>query len=321
MDSIAPGQINIRFNGPGPVTIPDDDVLFTLSFEGINSGSASLAWDNFLPGICGIMDSQGIYLPPGLTAGTLEVYPKDDAIIFGNRNVCEGSEILLSTPNTSLVNTWTLPDGSTQSSNLLTIASSVPSDSGDYSLTSVNTYGCIDQETLKVDIHPNPEIQISEIDPLCAEGHYDLTPGDGFDNYTWQDGSTDKSFSATGEGVFWVTVTDVHGCEATDSTTLVTCPAALLIPTAFSPNGDGKNEVFRASYTDPDVLGGYKLLIFNRWGELLFETNIISQGWDGTWHGKECPSGLYSYLIYFKKPENRNFSQESPIRGMVTLLK
>lgn len=69
----------------------------------------------------------------------------------------------------------------------------------------------------------------------------------------------------------------------------------LALPTAFSPNGDGLNDVLR-------ILGGknvkeIELAIYNRWGEQVFYTNDIKIGWDGTYKGKLQNSGVYAYTL------------------------
>lgn len=60
---------------------------------------------------------------------------------------------------------------------------------------------------------------------------------------------------------------------------MVTCPAALYVPSAFSPNHDSRNDVFHVTYTAPEGLDGFKMIIYDRWGQLLFESNAVEQGW------------------------------------------
>ena len=89
------------------------------------------------------------------------------------------------------------------------------------------------------------------------------------------------------------------------------------MPNVFSPNGDSKNETFNAV---GDNLTGFSLKIFNRWGNLLFETNSIGNGWDGTHKGSKVSSGTYVYLIEYSYTEKRNTINKN-IKGTVTLLK
>ncbi len=79
-------------------------------------------------------------------------------------------------------------------------------------------------------------------------------------------------------------------------------PARIFVPNAFTPNADGHNEVFKAESLSLYKLSDNKDLqftfrIFNRWGQLLFETHDVNAGWDGTYNGKEAPLGVYVYTI------------------------
>ncbi len=76
----------------------------------------------------------------------------------------------------------------------------------------------------------------------------------------------------------------------------------IFIPNAFTPDANGRNEVFK-----PECSGGkdYKLTIFNRWGEKVFETNNVSQGWDGTYASKIAPDGVYVYHVEFKNYKDK----------------
>jgi gliding motility-associated-like protein len=87
------------------------------------------------------------------------------------------------------------------------------------------------------------------------------------------------------------------------------------VPNAFTPNGDGLNEVFK-----PAIMGvmDYTLLIFNRWGELIFETHDIKKGWDGYYKGELCPHEVYVYKINFLDLE---FSMRHEFVGGVTLVR
>jgi gliding motility-associated-like protein len=95
-----------------------------------------------------------------------------------------------------------------------------------------------------------------------------------------------------------------------DDVSVYACPeeySSLIIPTGFSPNGDGLNDVFAASDTN---LSFYSCKIYNRWGNLVFESNPSLQTWNGQYQGGNCVEGTYYYIIeavgvddkkYFKK--------------------
>ena len=88
-------------------------------------------------------------------------------------------------------------------------------------------------------------------------------------------------------------------CSDTTSKTISVFPDLIYyIPNAITPNGDGLNDVFNVvglGYADM-----YNLKIYNRWGELLFESNKISEGWDGRFMGEYVQNGVYIYLVTFR---------------------
>ena len=89
----------------------------------------------------------------------------------------------------------------------------------------------------------------------------------------------------------------------------------LLIPNAFTPNGDGKNDLFKIdNFTDQELL---EFKIFNRWGTILFTTEDPSIGWDGTYKGKKQPFGVYGYVIRIVYAQN----VVETYKGTVTLLR
>ncbi len=99
---------------------------------------------------------------------------------------------------------------------------------------------------------------------------------------------------------YTILVTDLEtGCQTTLETELrplgVCSPGLLAVPNAFTPNGDGNNDVLYVRSTGVADILTFK--VFNRWGEQIFETDNISVGWDGTHNGKEVNPGVYVYYV------------------------
>jgi len=94
-----------------------------------------------------------------------------------------------------------------------------------------------------------------------------------------------------------LTVTDLNGCVNYDTVTIyVLKDVVLLIPTAFSPNGDGVNDIFRiAKYLNIEKLLSF--VVYNRWGNLVYETSNIEEGWNGMYKGREQPLGVYVWYV------------------------
>lgn len=129
-----------------------------------------------------------------------------------------------------------------------------------------------------------------------------ITPGDKI-SYRWYQGSeliaTQQSLvvtpSETTTYVVYATLCD--GEEFVDTVTVFVIP---YIPNAFSPNGDGLNDTFRVVGLPPENITEFNFQVFNRWGEVIFTTNDIEIGWDGTLNDQECPVGVYIWAVYYK---------------------
>jgi len=107
-----------------------------------------------------------------------------------------------------------------------------------------------------------------------------------------------------------------------DTITLIPC-SQVFIPTAFSPNRNGINESFRP-VTGGIVLLDYKMIIYSRWGQKMFESDDYQSGWNGTLNGIIVPSGSYAYFITYKIADPANSTGSgtlSKLRGMVTVVK
>lgn len=137
--------------------------------------------------------------------------------------------------------------------------------------------------------------------------------------YLWQDGSKRDTIAANNSGTYWVQLTDENGCTKKDSVTVIIqgCDECkLFIPSAFTPNNDGKNDLFRVKPKCLNIgLNGFKMRIYDRWGNLVFFSNNIYEGWDGRYKGKIL-AGTYVYLAEY------SFKKDNPLqqRGTVVLL-
>lgn len=117
-------------------------------------------------------------------------------------------------------------------------------------------------------------------------------------SYQWSDLSSQGINSISEEGQHFVNVT-VEGCSRTSPIYIEhkDCLPLLEMPNVFTPNGDGHNELFYPRKVEriPEAT----LYIFNRWGQKLFETSDLSQGWDGKYNGQDCVEGTYSWAISY----------------------
>jgi len=173
---------------------------------------------------------------------------------------------------------------------------------------------------LNIDVKPTPTPNLGEDAVICTDLlAISLDAGD-YDQYLWQDNSIENPFVVENGGKFTVQVVDEFGCIGTDSLTLIQqCPTDLYIPNVFSPNGDNRNDVFGIQGGD---LHSMHLQIYNRWGELLFESNQQKRNWDGTMmSGEIAPSGVYIYKLEFEGFERDGSLFKDKKYGTVTLVR
>jgi gliding motility-associated-like protein len=90
------------------------------------------------------------------------------------------------------------------------------------------------------------------------------------------------------------------------------------VPNAFTPDGDGINDVFFVSLSAVPL--DLEWSIFNRWGELVFESTDPMAQWDGTYQGQPAPQGVYVYQLTYRKVAETGVVAEK-LRGHVTLLR
>ncbi|MGB3947479.1 MAG: M43 family zinc metalloprotease [Bacteroidia bacterium] len=139
-------------------------------------------------------------------------------------------------------------------------------------------------------------------------------------SYIWDDGSNWNEREIVTDGIYWLIATDENGCYAEDTVEIkadncdsVEC-AIFYIPNSFTPNGDLMNDLFKPKI---DCVHEYKFLVFNRWGENIFETTNISEGWSGYYQGKLAKQDVYVYKVSFIDDIKKRFHQYT---GTVVLL-
>lgn len=118
---------------------------------------------------------------------------------------------------------------------------------------------------------------------------------------------------------YTVVATDANGCTDTDSVRiLVEDIGSIFVPNAFSPNGDGENDLFAIFGARPEYMREFYLTIYDRWGEKIFETNDPTFTWDGSFKGKIIQPTVLVYYMKFVLIGADNIETR---KGTITLLK
>ena len=123
--------------------------------------------------------------------------------------------------------------------------------------------------------------------------HYEWSPGPPLLNNA---NIADPVAMLTASTTFSLIVEDALGCKGYDTVTIkIFKPTDIYVPSAFTPNGDGLNDILRPLGTVIERLDYFR--IYNRYGQLIFETSNLSKGWDGTYKGERQTTGNYIWIL------------------------
>jgi gliding motility-associated-like protein len=173
-------------------------------------------------------------------------------------------------------------------------------------------------DSVPVTVHPLPKVQLGDSIFVYSGTTINLHAGGGDMEYTWSTGSHDSIIAVSDQGSYWVKVKDHNCCLNAD--TVYVKVYQYFIPNAFTPNGDGKNDIFRAIGVYRDIK--FDMYIYDRWGQLLFHSDNIDTGWDGTFKNAPCPSGTYTWQINIQFLGQDIVSKgKATLKGSVILLK
>ena len=171
-------------------------------------------------------------------------------------------------------------------------------ESGDYNVV-IWEEDCINYRKFHVDFKSLPQLAIDSIVLLCDKNELDIRLDPAGYLILWNDNFTDSIRSLNQPGVYWVQFFDSL-CSRTDTFELAfqDCEVVLIMPNVFTPNGDGMNEAFAA--LEMKGIISAKLFVYNRWGKQVYETNDITQGWDGNIDGKPATESTYKWAVRFE---------------------
>lgn len=222
-------------------------------------------------------------------------YSPNPIVNLGNDTIlCVGETLTLNatTPNA----TYLWQDGSTNSSFNI-------NQQGVF-WVEVTENNCTIYDSIVVDFISPPIFDLGDDSTLCDNDQIFLNAFFPNSTYLWQDNSTGSTFIVNQQGTFWVTSTNNCGAK-TDSITInfQDCNCKIYIPNSFTPDNNGLNDTF---YPQTDCsFRDYQLLIFNRWGEVIFESNDPYIRWDGAYKNEIVAVGTYIYLLkYISSQEN-----------------
>lgn len=257
--------------------------------------TAGLYWCETNIGGCKFRDSVSVAVKPS------------PSVNLGNDlTVCEGVSVPLDA--TYLNATYLWQDGSTNPTYQVT-------QPGKY-MVQVNYNGCKRSDTIQVNHNLKPGFTLGPDQFICPGTTILLNPSVNPSwQLLWQDGSTASSYTVTEIGSYKLTATNTCG-TTTDEVLITKGGCKVNVPTGFTPNHDGKNDLFKV--LGVETVTGFHLQIFNRWGEVVFETTDKTKGWDGTVKGAASPTGVFVYVL---KYTDTNLPGPQSVKGTFVLIR
>jgi gliding motility-associated-like protein len=213
--------------------------------------------------------------------------------------ICSGTPLILSnTSKNGIFGTW-----SPSADNLATTT---------YTFTPISGQ-CANTNTLTVEVYT---ITASVKEEETKDDSLKLTALGGV-SYSWSTGQITESIKVIESGKYNVLVTDQNGCSLSKDIYVfinkVEC-TDVFVPNMFSPNGDNINDKL---VVEGSCIVDFDLRIFNRWGEMVFQSKDKIDSWDGKFKGKSLNSGVYSYVFEYTDNENQFYRKI----GNITIMK
>jgi gliding motility-associated-like protein len=294
--------VRIKVHQSPPISLGTDKSFCAEDSTVFNAGAGftKYTWSTGAKTQKVIVKAAGSYSVSGTTAEgcksldtvqVVAVHPLPVVMLDKNPALCTGSEKLLDAGNFASYN-WS--NGSTSKTIKINGV-------GVYSVTVADTNGCKGSDTTIIStLHPLPGAFLPADTVICSYGTLEMKPLTSFNRYLWSNGSVGSSITITQPGHYWLEATDGNLCKGRDSILVAPkqCMQGFYIANAFTPNGDYKNDIMR-----PLLFGNvksYRFTIYNRWGEIVFQTNELRKGWDGKFAGRLQQTGVFIWICNYQ---------------------
>ena len=325
VDSVCEGS---HFNTVRAYAIETSSLNWTTTGTGTFSNPSSIYTTYYL-GPEDVVERDTVYLiltaqgntPCGAYVDTLVLYVNPLPVLsvtVPDAYICSGQTVTIAASGAESY-VWTPGTGLDTIGGPVVIAS--PTVTTTYQLIGTSASGCIDTLDVQVNVLTHPYVDLGKDLYLftCEPVMLDAGESDGIERYEWNDGSNRRLLRVEESGFYSVTVSN-DACSMSDTVYVQLCGGYLHMPTAFSPNNDGINEVFNATSTDPTIT--FHMYIFNRTGMLVYETDSLFDGWDGKdSNGKYCESGVYVWKIVYRGDGTVSPGVEQTQTGTVMLMR
>ncbi|MBI1223532.1 MAG: T9SS type B sorting domain-containing protein [Bacteroidetes bacterium] len=302
-----------------PVFMHSSDTVFCQQDSGLLRVlpiySGTLHWENGSTALNRWVNLDGQYWVEGknkqcLNRDTMQVEFRDfrNAIIPTDFFICADSIIQLKSKWNAAYYSWSTGD---TSQNIQV------SDTG-WIYLELGKKACSSRDTARINFYPK-DLNLGKDTGFCEALLITLDAGIG-SNYHWYPlAGQNRYFTVNDSGTYWVEKINRYNCPVSDTIQIVeNCGPWLLMPTAFSPNGDGLNDVLKWNHVD---VTEFEIHIYDRWGTLVYSSQDIQSYWDGTFQGELLPDGVYVYQVNFGGADYLGKYHRKNTKGLITLLR
>jgi gliding motility-associated-like protein len=212
-------------------------------------------------------------------------------------SICNGDSVLLDAGPNHFKYLWQNQDSS---------QFHVAKNKGMYFIEVIDTNGCKDSDDFILDLLYKPNVNLGSDTTICIALPITFN-GNEKNAILWHDGTSMPFFITNETGTYILTETNQCG-SSSDTINVIAeiCEEKLWVPNAFTPNNDGLNDVFKAKGI---YVNEFRMRIFNRYGDLFFESKSINEGWDGTHNNKLSLAGTYIWKIDYMDFDGNWFSE------------
>lgn len=188
-----------------------------------------------------------------------------------------------------------------------------------YTCVVTDEHGCYDIESVNIDMYPKPTITVGpDVYAIVGDSVQLWAEGPGIISWTPADQiscahCTNPYVFPDHEQTYVATVTDANGCQSSAPVTVYFDPL-IYVPNVFTLDGNSINPVFFAVASN---IEDFEMLIFNRWGEVVWKGESLDASWDGTYHGVQVKDDVYVWQITYRAING----EEGVLRGHVAVLK
>lgn len=252
---------------------------------------------------------------------TITVNPQPTLSSRPDTTICLGASFSPNLASDGTGFSWSPATGVSNTTALNPVLS--PTSTTNYTITASNAGGCTRTSSFRVNVVAGATVNAGPDQTIIAtQAAAQLSGSGSAGTYTW---SPPAGLSATNilnpvanptaTTTYTLTVLTSNGCTASDDVTITVIPYCIKPMEAFTPNGDGINELWLV--TNGDCNKNIKVGVYNRYGNTVYESSNYKNDWDGTYKGKPIPDGTYYFVITYTLLNNRRVD----VRGNVTVLR